>query len=213
VFKGDRPPAARQQEPGRHQRLPHHGWRYAIPVGIFDVAKGAVPVLILGPAASAMPGSAGVRHPGGGGHVFSVFVGFKGGKGVATSAGVVLAWRRWRSASASSLGGDRLGERVVSLGSVVAAGIFRAGLGVLSRAARGIWLYWSSRRSSSGCTAPTFDGSRRTENRFAPLKGAHHTMTRIGVLGGELGTTLADLLARKATTSGCGPTKAKWWRA
>ena len=27
------------------------GWRYAIPVGIVDVAKGAVPVLILGPAA------------------------------------------------------------------------------------------------------------------------------------------------------------------
>ncbi len=67
------------------------GWRYAIPVGIFDVAKGAVPVLILGPAASALPwfplvcGVLAVV-----GHVFSVFVGFKGGKGVATSAGVVL---------------------------------------------------------------------------------------------------------------------------
>jgi len=67
------------------------GWRYAIPVGIFDVAKGAVPVLIIGPAVSTVgwfPLVCGVMAVIG--HVFSVFVGFKGGKGVATSAGVVL---------------------------------------------------------------------------------------------------------------------------
>ncbi len=67
------------------------GWRFAIPVALVDIAKGAVPVLVLGPAASAAPWFAllcGVLAVVG--HVFSVFVGFKGGKGVATSAGVVL---------------------------------------------------------------------------------------------------------------------------
>ena len=67
------------------------GWRYAIPVGLFDVAKGAVPVFLFGPRAGGDPwiplccGVAAVV-----GHVFSPFVRFKGGKGVATAAGVVL---------------------------------------------------------------------------------------------------------------------------
>jgi len=67
------------------------GWRYAVPVGLFDVAKGAVPVFLVR-GTSALPwlplavGAAAVL-----GHVFSVFVRFHGGKGVATAAGVVLA--------------------------------------------------------------------------------------------------------------------------
>jgi len=67
------------------------GWRYAIPVALVDIAKGVVPVLIFGPRASdglwipLLLGLAAVV-----GHVFSPFVGFKGGKGVATAAGVVL---------------------------------------------------------------------------------------------------------------------------
>lgn len=67
------------------------GWRYAIPVGLFDVAKGAVPVLLFGPRVPEVPffpvwcGVAAVV-----GHVFSVFVRFKGGKGVATAAGMVI---------------------------------------------------------------------------------------------------------------------------
>lgn len=68
------------------------GWRFAIPVGLFDVAKGAVPVLFFGPRAPGIPyfpvwcGVLAIA-----GHVFSVFVGFKGGKGVATMAGMVIA--------------------------------------------------------------------------------------------------------------------------
>jgi glycerol-3-phosphate acyltransferase PlsY len=68
------------------------GWRFALPVGLFDVAKGAIPVLAFGPRAPELPyfpvwcGVMAVV-----GHVFSVFVGFKGGKGVATAAGVVIA--------------------------------------------------------------------------------------------------------------------------
>lgn len=68
------------------------GWRYAVPAGAFDIAKGALPTIVLprliGPEAwlpLAVGGAAVV------GHVFSVFVRFRGGKGVATAAGVVLA--------------------------------------------------------------------------------------------------------------------------
>jgi len=67
------------------------GWRYAVPVGLLDAAKGLVPVLVFAPRVSSSElfalicGLAAVV-----GHVFSVFVGFKGGKGVATAAGVML---------------------------------------------------------------------------------------------------------------------------
>lgn len=69
------------------------GWKYAIPVALFDVAKGAIPVLVFAPQGSDSElfalacGIAAIL-----GHVFSVFVGFKGGKGVATAAGVMLAF-------------------------------------------------------------------------------------------------------------------------
>jgi glycerol-3-phosphate acyltransferase PlsY len=67
------------------------GWKYAIPVALFDIAKGAIPVLVLAPQVSDSElfalacGVAAIV-----GHVFSVFVRFKGGKGVATAAGVML---------------------------------------------------------------------------------------------------------------------------
>ena len=64
------------------------GWKYAIPVGLFDIAKGVIPVLGFAARVSHSElfglacGIAAIV-----GHVFSVFVGFKGGKGVATAAG------------------------------------------------------------------------------------------------------------------------------
>lgn len=67
------------------------GWRYALPVGLFDIAKGAVPVVLIAPFASrttAFAVACGITAVIG--HVFSVFVRFRGGKGVATAAGVVL---------------------------------------------------------------------------------------------------------------------------
>ncbi len=67
------------------------GWKYAVPVGAFDIAKGAAPVLLLAPLVGDdawIPLAAGVSAILG--HVFSVFVRFRGGKGVATAAGVVL---------------------------------------------------------------------------------------------------------------------------
>ena len=101
------------------------GWKFAVPVGIFDMLKGAVPVLVFAPRAggtdiaAVLLGLAAIA-----GHVFSVLVGFKGGKGVATGAGVVLGLAPW--AFLVALATWALVVKVsgyVSLGSIVASGI------------------------------------------------------------------------------------------
>lgn len=99
------------------------GWRWALPVVLVDMGKGFVPVWLF-------PGLAGV---GLGwtlafgaaailGHMFSFWVGFRGGKGVATSAGVFLgltplavlgALLVWAAVTFTT--------RFVSLGSICAA--------------------------------------------------------------------------------------------
>ena len=67
------------------------GWKFAVPVAIVDIFKGTLPVVLFAPRVSdstvvaMLVGAMAVL-----GHVFSVFVGGKGGKGVATSAGVML---------------------------------------------------------------------------------------------------------------------------
>ncbi len=119
------------------------GWRYAVPVGLLDAAKGLVPVLVFAPRVSSSElfalicGLVAVV-----GHVFSVFVGFKGGKGVATAAGVmlgltpaalgvaVLVW-----ASLVYLTG------YVSVGSIVAAAIFPVAVYLLERPDRPAMLW------------------------------------------------------------------------
>ena len=99
------------------------GARFAIPVGLFDMAKGAIPVMVLAPLASSsryfamLCGIVAVA-----GHVFSVFVRFRGGKGVATASGVMLGLTPW--AVLVSLVIWLLVVRVsgyVSLGSMIAA--------------------------------------------------------------------------------------------
>jgi glycerol-3-phosphate acyltransferase PlsY len=66
------------------------GWKYAIPVALFDIAKGAVPVFLARsspyPWLPVAVGGAAVI-----GHMYSPYVRFKGGKGVATAAGMFLA--------------------------------------------------------------------------------------------------------------------------
>jgi glycerol-3-phosphate acyltransferase PlsY len=102
------------------------GWRYAIPVGLFDVAKGALPVLCFGPRVPAVPyfpvwcGIAAVL-----GHVFSVFVRFKGGKGVATAAGMVIALAPLAFPVVLLVWGLVVwATGYVSLGSIIAAAVF-----------------------------------------------------------------------------------------
>ena len=67
------------------------GWKYAVPVGLIDIAKGVIPVVLFAPQVAAsqrVAAALGVAAVVG--HVFSVFVRFRGGKGVATAAGVML---------------------------------------------------------------------------------------------------------------------------
>ncbi len=68
-----------------------HGKRLAFVVALFDVAKGAAAVLLMrlvtaDPRWAAAAGFAAIL-----GHVFPVFYGFRGGKGVATAVGAFLA--------------------------------------------------------------------------------------------------------------------------
>lgn len=68
------------------------GWKSALPVVLIDTVKGFVPVWLFADLAGAdfgwtlAYGAAAIF-----GHMFSLWVGFKGGKGMATSAGVFLA--------------------------------------------------------------------------------------------------------------------------
>jgi glycerol-3-phosphate acyltransferase PlsY len=101
------------------------GWKYAIPVALFDIAKGAIPVLVFAPQVSDSElfalacGIAAIL-----GHVFSVFVGFKGGKGVATAAGVMLALTPLALAVAATVWTVVvLLTGYVSLGSIAAAAV------------------------------------------------------------------------------------------
>ena len=102
------------------------GWGYAIPVGLFDLLKGAIPVALFGPRAGGgewLPLLCGLTAILG--HAFSVFVGFRGGKGVATAAGVVLALAPWAFVVALVvwLALVRL-SGYVSLGSIAAASVY-----------------------------------------------------------------------------------------
>ena len=102
------------------------GWRVAVPVGLFDMAKGLVPVLLFAPQVSTSQtfalvcGLTAVV-----GHVFSVFVGFKGGKGVATVAGVMLGLTPAALLVALAVWIVLVFlTGYVSLGSIVAAAVF-----------------------------------------------------------------------------------------
>jgi glycerol-3-phosphate acyltransferase PlsY len=99
------------------------GWKYAVPVALFDIAKGAIPVLVFAPLVSSSElfalacGVAAIL-----GHVFSVFVRFKGGKGVATAAGVMLGLTPIALGIAAAVWGIvLLLTGYVSLGSIAAA--------------------------------------------------------------------------------------------
>ena len=102
------------------------GWRYAIPVGLCDLAKGAIAVAVLGHWASGpawlsvMLGVAAVA-----GHVFSPYVRFKGGKGVATAGGMFLALAPVAILISALLWGAVLWlSGYVSVASIAAAALF-----------------------------------------------------------------------------------------
>ncbi len=102
------------------------GWVWAIPVALIDIAKGAVPVALFVRWAEPEPwlaiavGIAAVL-----GHMFSPYVGFKGGKGVATAAGMFVALAPLAVLIALPIWGMCLWlTGYVSLSSIIAATTF-----------------------------------------------------------------------------------------
>jgi glycerol-3-phosphate acyltransferase PlsY len=101
------------------------GWKAALPVILVDVLKGWLPTWLFPRLAYAGTawgwtlafGAAAIL-----GHVYSVWVRFRGGKGVATSGGVFLALAPWAVLGATAAWTVTVWiTRIVSLGSVVAA--------------------------------------------------------------------------------------------
>jgi acyl phosphate:glycerol-3-phosphate acyltransferase len=98
------------------------GKRHGIFTLIADVAKGFVPVFLalnlnFSPLATACVGIAAFL-----GHVYSVFLRFEGGKGVATALGVFLALAPWATLVLIMIfAAVFLATRIVSLSSMVAA--------------------------------------------------------------------------------------------
>lgn len=99
------------------------GWKLALPVLVFDLFKGWFPAYYF-------PGLAGVGQEWALafgavaiiGHVFSIYVRFRGGKGVATSAGVFLAVAPVAALAGLLVWGAVVAAtRIVSLASIVAA--------------------------------------------------------------------------------------------
>lgn len=106
------------------------GRKWFLVVFVLDAAKGALPVLLLAPLAAPLFAGgtpAGAAEVGCGlaavlGHVFSAFLRFRGGKGVATTAGALAAISPW--AAAGTLAVFLLvflASRYVSLASVSGA--------------------------------------------------------------------------------------------
>lgn len=119
------------------------GWRFAVPVGLLDAAKGLVPVLVFAPRVSTSElfalvcGLLAVA-----GHVFSVFVGFKGGKGVATAAGVMLGLTPAALGVAAAVWATLVFlTGYVSVGSIAAAAVFPLAVYLIEPPARPAMLW------------------------------------------------------------------------
>lgn len=102
------------------------GWKAALPVVSVDVLKGYIPVAFL-PGPFGLEGTGWVLAAGGAailGHAFSFWVGFRGGKGVATGTGVFLALAPWAVLVGLVVWLTAVwATRYVSLGSLLAAAV------------------------------------------------------------------------------------------
>jgi acyl phosphate:glycerol-3-phosphate acyltransferase len=151
------------------------GWRWAIPVALVDVAKGAVPVALFarwagtGPGGAVVLGVAAVL-----GHVFSPYMGFRGGKGVATALGMFVALAPLAVAIALPVWGGILWlTGYVSLSSVIAAASFPVWVRLTQPAASPA--FWASVALAALIVFSHRANLRRllagTENRFRTRKG------------------------------------------
>jgi glycerol-3-phosphate acyltransferase PlsY len=147
------------------------GWRFAVPVGLLDAAKGLIPVLVFAPQVSSSElfalvcGLTAVV-----GHAFSVFVRFKGGKGVATAAGVMLGLTPAALGVAAAVWVALVYlTGYVSVASISAAAIFPVAVFLIDRPARAAML-WLDVAVAAGIIWLHRGNIRRllagTENRF-----------------------------------------------
>ncbi len=102
------------------------GKKWGIPVFFLDAAKGVAAVWVAQRFFSAGPGVAVAGIAGAMacivGHNFPVWLGFKGGKGIATSAGVLIGLLPWAALVAAAVWGVVFfTTRYVSVASIVAA--------------------------------------------------------------------------------------------
>lgn len=120
-----------------------HGKTLGILVALFDIAKGTAAVLLTklvtaDPRAAGAAGLAVIL-----GHVFPIFYGFRGGKGVATAVGAFAVLTPWAALVCVGVFVAVVAvSRYVSLGSVVAmtllplaSGLFHAPLPIVAAAA------------------------------------------------------------------------------
>lgn len=151
------------------------GWGWAIPVALVDIAKGAAPVALfarwagVGAWGAVALGVAAVL-----GHVFSPYMGFRGGKGVATALGMFLALAPLAVAIALPVWGGTLWlTGYVSLSSVIAAASFPVWVRLTQPAA--LPAFWASVGLAALIVFSHRANVRRllagTENRFRTRKG------------------------------------------
>ena len=95
------------------------GWRLGVAVLAIDMTKGAASVLLSGGGDGALAAGIGAVV----GQVFPVWLGFQGGKGVATATGAFAILAPWPTAVSALVFAVTLAlTRYVSLGSLLAAG-------------------------------------------------------------------------------------------
>jgi glycerol-3-phosphate acyltransferase PlsY len=159
------------------------GWKYAIPVALLDAAKGAAPVALFGRWVGGGGGGGG-----GGpdwfavalgiaavlGHMYSPYVRFKGGKGVATAAGMFLALAPLALAISLPVWGATLWlTGYVSASSIAASMLFP--LWVRLTAPEAPYTFWASVVLALLIVYSHRTNIRRllhgTENRFRTRKG------------------------------------------
>jgi glycerol-3-phosphate acyltransferase PlsY len=118
-----------------------HGKGLALAVAGLDIAKGALAVFLVrlvtaDPRYAAAAGFAAIL-----GHVFPIFYGFRGGKGVATAVGAFLVLAPWPTLVCVAIFVAVVAiTRYVSLGSVLAMALLPPVAGILFHAPRAVVL-------------------------------------------------------------------------
>jgi acyl phosphate:glycerol-3-phosphate acyltransferase len=114
-----------------------HGKRLGLAVAVLDIAKGAAAVFLVRAVTADPRYAAAAAFAAILGHVFPIFYGFRGGKGVATAVGAFLVLAPWPTLVCLAVFiAVVAATRYVSLGSVVSMALLPPVAGVLFHAPR-----------------------------------------------------------------------------